>query len=136
MDRYDLVIRDIQEQTEGGALRWRNVAPSTWEHALNTGRTLRAYRADYALGDEEYELLFVDRKAERHEEYADRPAGRRTFEVLILDRDGEVALSLYEGAVDGDDLVRLAVLIEGRDDRTEEFFAAFEKARGVTSGGG
>ncbi len=54
---------------------------------------------------------------------------RRDFEVLILDAEGEVALRLYEGAVDQNDLARLAGLIEGRNDRAKGFFAAFEKAR-------
>ena len=136
MDRYDLVIRDIQEQTRDGALRWKSVSPSKYQNlSFRAGRVIRAYRTDYTLGEQEYELVFLDQRVSRFDEEAGWANEKRAFEVLILGTDGEIVLRLYEGAVDGDDLSRLAGLIETRDDRVTGFFSAFERARGIGSSG-
>ncbi len=137
MDRYDHVINDILEQSEDGVLRWRSVAPSRYENVLlNVDRVIRAYRTDYALGDENYELVFVDKKVDHLDEETGWMSARGgTSEVLILDAEGEVALRLYEGAVDQNDLARLAGLIEGRNDRAKGFFAGLSRKARPTGRG-
>jgi hypothetical protein len=136
MDRYDHVIRDIQEQTEAGALRWQSVPPLTYQgYPLDSNRASRVYYTQYSLGDKQYGLAFVEAKAAHFDEDTESTSGRRVFEVVVLGLDGVALLRLYEGAVDREDLSKLAALIEERDDRVSGFFDAFEKARGVGSRG-
>ena len=129
MDRYDRVIRDVQQKTDEDLLRWEVVRPESHSKILmNADHVLRAYRADYGVGGKSYVLLFVERKVDRDDEFGfGYPIGGSSFELFIVEEDGEIVLRLFDGAVDRDDLTKLAGLIEEHNDRVKGFFAAFDE---------
>ena len=127
MDRYDRIIHDVQRRTAEESIRWKVINAERYSVVLNPYRVLRALTADYPVGSKTYTLLFIERKVEIHGDYGDSTEGYG-FELFILDEDREVVLSLYEGVVDRDDLLRLSGLIEEHNDRAKDFFAAFDES--------
>lgn len=131
MDRYERVIRDIQQKTHEEAIQWKVVNADRYsEVILNTYRVLRAFTADYRIGQREYELLFIERKADYHDDFGVLTEGYG-FELFILDKDRQIVLSLFEGVVDRDDLLRLSGLIDEHNDRAKNFFDAFDESGAV-----
>src|SRR3954447_22054518 len=112
MDRYDRIIRDVQQKTDDESIQWKVVDPDRYSSVmLNIWRVLRAFTADYPVGKKDYVLLFVEKKVEYHDDFGGSTEGY-DFELFVLDEDGQIVLSLYEGLVDRDDLLRLSGLID------------------------
>jgi hypothetical protein len=93
---------------------------------LNAFRVIRAFKAEYPVGNKSYGLLFVERRVDYHDDFGDSTEGYG-FELFILDEDRQIVLSLYEGIVDRDDLLRLSGLIDEHNDRVKQFFSAFDE---------
>ncbi len=128
MDRYDRLIRDVQQKTDDQRIRWKVGNPDRFaDVVLNSSRVIRAFTADYPIGTNQYILLFVERRIDLHDEFGE-PAESYGCELFVLDREGQLVLSLYEGVVDRDDLLRLAGLIDQHNDRVSDFFRAFEES--------
>src|SRR4051812_42100573 len=99
MDRYDRVIRDMQQKTEDRRLAWKVVSPARYERILvDPGRVIRTVASEYTLADKKFDLLFVERKTDLFVDSGEIREGR-DFQVLVLDQDGEIVLSLYDGVV-------------------------------------
>lgn len=128
MDRYDRIIRDIQQKTDDEVIQWSVVDAERFSNVLmNAFRVIRAFKAAYPVGAKRFDLLFVEKKVDFHEPYADSTEGFG-FELFVLDADGQIVLPLYEGVVDRDDLLKLSGLIEGHNDRVKSFFEAFDES--------
>ncbi len=127
MDRYDRIIRDIQQKTDDEVIHWKVANADRYSSVLmNTFRVLRVFTADYPIGEKKYDLLFVERKIDYHDDFGYSSEGYG-FELFILDEDGQIVLSLYEGVVDRDDLLKLSGLIDEHNDRVKSFFEAFDE---------
>jgi hypothetical protein len=127
MDRYDRIIRDVQQKTDDETIRWMVVNAERYSDVLlNTYRVLRAFTADYRVGKKGYVLLFVERKVDSHDDFGDSAEGYG-FELFVLDEDGQIVLALSEGVVDRDDLLKLSGLIDEHNDRVKDFFNAFDE---------
>jgi hypothetical protein len=125
MDRYEQLIHNVQQKTDDGTIEWRVVnAVQYSDLILNCFRVIRAFRSDYQVGTKKYELLFVEKKVDLHGDYGYQAEGAE-FEVFVLDEDKQIVLSLYDGVVDRDDLLKLAASIDGNNDRVNAFFDAF-----------
>lgn len=132
MDRYERIIRDVQERTEEDRLLWRLERPAACARILmNPDRVLRVYTADYDLAGSSYRLLFAERRTEFHDDFGEVFEGYG-FELFVLGMDGEIVIPLYEGVVDRTDLLRLAALVDEHNDRARDFFAAFDAAEAVS----
>jgi hypothetical protein len=128
MDQYDRVIRDIQQKTNDGVLRWSAMPPSKLrELSVYAPRLISAYRADYPLESRNYELLFLERAVDPFDDF-DGVSERTVLEVCVLGGEGELVLKLYGGVVETKDLIRLASLIEGYNEQVKGFFEAFDRA--------
>ncbi len=128
MDRYDRIVRDIQQKTDDEAIHWKVVNADRYSSVLmNPFRVIRAFTADYPIGGKKYDLLFVERKVDYHDDFGDLAEGYG-FDLFILDEEGQIVLSLYEGVVDRDDLLKLSGLIDEHNDRVKDFFEAFDEA--------
>jgi hypothetical protein len=129
MDEFDRVIRDIQQKTADDVLRWRAVpTPKVRELGVYAPRLISAHRAEYRLGKEKYEILFLERATDPVEDLNDEASERTVLEAYVLGGEGEIVLRLYSGVVETKDLIRLASLIEGHNEQVKEFFDAFERA--------
>jgi len=127
MDRYDRIIRDVRQRTDDEAIRWRVVNADRYSDVLlNSLRVIRAFAAEYPVGAKKYDLLFVERKVDLHDDFGDSTEGYG-FELFVLDEDGQIVLSLYERVVDRDDLLKLSGLIDEHNDRVKNFFNAFDE---------
>jgi hypothetical protein len=128
MDRYDRIILDIQQKTDEEVIYWKVVNADRYSSVvMNTFRVIRAFTADYTVGEKKYDLLFVERKVDYHDDFGDSTEGYG-FELFILDEDVQIVLSLYDGVVDRDDLLKLSGLIDAHNDRVKNFFEAFDEA--------
>jgi len=128
MDRYDRVMSDVRQKTDDEVIHWRVVNADRYSDVLlNTYRVIRAFAADYPVGKRKYDLLFIERKIEIHDDIGDSTSETYGFELFVLDEDGQIVLNLYEGAVDRDDLLRLSGLIDEHNDRAKSFFEAFDQ---------
>jgi hypothetical protein len=127
MDRYDRILSDIRVRTEEGRLQWKfSRIGSFSDLVVNSDRVVRAFVADYALGDHVYTLLFVERINEYHDDFGGA-FQRVAFEIYIVDADRDLVLLLRDGLVDRDELAQLAAEIAESNDKAESFFRAFEK---------
>jgi hypothetical protein len=127
MDQFDRIIFDIRRKTSDEELDWKIVPPASVSRiVLNPDRVVRAYSADYPVQERIYPLVFVERRVELFDGYSS-PYESLDFEVFVLDSDdGEVVLTLYDGVVDRDDLVKLSGLIKTHNDRAKAFLSAFD----------
>ena len=131
MDQFDRIIRDVQAKTGDEMIRWDVVNAANYSHILlNVSRVIRAFKADYPIREREYGLLFVERRVDNRDEFGDSSESHG-FELFILDGDGQLVLSLYEGVVDREDLLRLASFIDDHNDRVRSFFEAFNGSGAV-----
>jgi len=127
MDRYDRFILDILRKTEARELDWRVVPPGEISHAvLNPDRILRAYLADYPLQGRNYRLYFIEKRVEFLNEFAGPYREVLGFEVVVLDVDEAIVLTLYNGVVEAEDLWKLSSLIKACNDRAEVLLSAFD----------
>lgn len=128
MDKYNRIIHDVQCKTEDEAIRWKLVNADRYAGILlNTIRVIRAFSADYPIGKKNFTLLYVERKVDTHDDFGDS-SEKYGFELFVLDQDGQIVLSLYEGLVDRDDLLRLSGLIDEHNDKVKDFFEAFDES--------
>lgn len=131
MDRYERLIRDVLQKTGDEILRWQVASLDDLSRViLNADRVIRVYRSSYSLGGQIYRLVFVEKRDLFSDAYGDSYEAP-SFEVIVLDQDGEIVLRLYDGVVERDDLAYLAALIEEHNDRTRSFFAAFDESVGA-----
>jgi hypothetical protein len=103
--------KHLSEKTDSEVIDWKVV--SSDQHSgilLNAFQVVRTFAADYPIGKRKYELLFVERKADFQDEFGDSTEGYG-FELLIMDEDQQIVLSLDEGVVDRDDQLKLSGLI-------------------------
>jgi hypothetical protein len=127
MDRFDRIIRDIQQKTDDEVIHWRAVSAERYSNVvLNTFRVIRAFSADYRIANKEYELVFIERKIDYHDDFSYSTEGRG-FELFVLGEGGQLVVSLYDGVVDRDDLLRLAGLIDAHNELVKQFFDAFDE---------
>jgi hypothetical protein len=127
MDRFDCIIRDIQQKTDDETIRWKAVSAERYSGVvLNTARVIRAFSADYRVANKEYELVFIERKIDYHDDFSFLTEGRG-FELFVLGDGGQLVLSLFDGVVDRDDLLRLAGLIDAHNELVKQFFDAFDE---------
>ena len=127
MDKYERVIRDIQGKTRDRHVKWIVVNPSGYEKVLtNPNQVRRLNRADYNLRGRKYELCFVEKIIPAEDDFGGYYESLN-FQLLILDEDGEIVFTIHSGVVERDDLLKLAGLIDENNDRTQEFFAAFDE---------
>ncbi len=129
MDQYDRIIDDVRRKTDDEVVRWKVVnADRHSDILLNSYRVVRAFHADYTVGVNKYDLLFVQRKINPDDDFGDYSEGY-AFELFVLDDDdGEIVFTLREGVVDRDDLLRLSGSIEAHNDRAKRFFEAFDQS--------
>ncbi len=128
MDQYDRIIRDVQQKTDDEDVRWKVVNAEFYSGVLlNTDRVLRAFTADYAVGKKIYLLLFVEKKTKYPNDFGYMGEGYG-FELFVLDQDRQIVLSLFDGVVERDDLLKLSGLIDAHNDRAREFFEAFDES--------
>jgi hypothetical protein len=126
MDRYEQIIRDIQRKTEERLIQWKAVQAEIYSYVLlNSNRVLRSFEAEYPVGGKPYSLLFVERRIDHHDEFGG-PMEARDLRVFVLDDRGRTVVSLYDGVVDRDDLLRLSGLVDENNDLTKTFFDAFD----------
>lgn len=131
MDRYDRIIRDVQQKTDDEIIHWTVVNADRYSDViLNSFKVIRAFSAAYPVGQRQYELLFVERRVDQHDDFGYSTEGHG-FELFILDEDRQIVLSLFDGVVDRDDLLRLSGLIDEHNDRVKQFFSAFEEPGAV-----
>src|SRR5438094_157481 len=100
MDRYDRLIRDVQQKTENESIRWEVVNAGLYKKILlNIDTVVRAFTAEYPVGNRKYTLLLTVGKKHILNEYLPSTDAYNP-ELFILDIDGQVVLSLYDGLVD------------------------------------
>ena len=129
MDRYDRILNDVRQKTAEEILDWKLVHADRYSDlVLNPLRVIRAFAADYPIGKKNYDLLFIERKIDNHDDLGDFLSETYGFELFVLDEDRQIVLNLYEGVVDRDDLLRLSGLIEEHNDRARKFFEAFDQS--------
>lgn len=128
MDRFDRVMHDVLRKTDDREILWRVVDAGRYSGILlNVNRIIRAFLAEYLVGLETYNLLFLERKIDLRDEFGEFEEAI-SLELLVLDKDGQIVLHLYDGIVERADLLRLSGLIDDRNDRTSQFFAAFDQS--------
>ena len=128
MDRYNRILDDIRRKTDDEVICWKVVNADRYSDVLlNPHRVIRAFLAPYNIGGKTYNLLFVERKTDFHDDFDPLTEGFG-YDLFILDDDGQIVVSLYEGVVDRDDLLRLSGLIDEHNDRAQNFFRAFDES--------
>jgi hypothetical protein len=120
MNKYESLFRDILRGTRDRKVRWKQLRRTANTHLIfNPAGVFRQYEARLERGDEEYTLLFVEKKYEDPEH--DFVYEKYAPELLVVD-EGELIVTLSDSVIQRSDLIALSELIEERSDKASKLF--------------
>jgi hypothetical protein len=120
MNKYEELFNEILSQTKSGKLNWRQVRKeSNSELIFNSSLIWRQFTADLVRGNNNFTLLFVEKK------YED-PAYDFTYEKylpeLLIIHEGELIATLSDSVIDISDMIALANIVETTSDKAKLLF--------------
>ena len=121
MNKYEKLFEDITEKTNSDEIKWKQISKSAHSDLIfNPDMSFRQYAGEYQKGDETYEVVFVEKKA-------DDPAHDYAYqkyapEVLVIDENNELLVTLTDSVIDKDEMIDLVKSIEEKNDRAKKLF--------------
>lgn len=121
MNKYEKLFADIATKTFSNELKWKQISKSAHSDLIfNSDMSFRQYSGKYVKGGESYEVVFVEKKG-------DDPAHDFQFqkyipELLVIDSNNELIVTLTDSVIEKTDLVDLVRTIEEQNDRVSKLF--------------
>lgn len=121
MNKYEELFAGILKQTKSGVLHWKQVRrQSNSDLIFNPNIVFRQFTADFYRGDNKFKLLLVEKKYEDPEE--DFLYEKYILELLVIDHDGELVVTLTDSIIERAEMIRLADMAETRSDKAAKLF--------------
>ncbi len=121
MNKYETLFNDILKQTKLGKLKWAQVDKrSNSQVIFNSNLVFRQYKASYLRNEEKYFIILVEKKFE--DPNFDFAFESYEQEVLVLDADGELLVSMTDNLIEKKSLETLSSYVEENNDRTSSLF--------------
>lgn len=118
MNKYEKLFKSIYDQTESHEIKWRLISKDAHSELIfNPNLVFRQFSGKFVKGDDTFEVVFVEKKAD-----FDFPYEKYIPEILIIDEDNELLVTLTDSMIDRSEMMQLLGLIEERNDRTSKLF--------------
>ncbi len=121
MNKYEKLFRSIHEQTETKKIKWKQISKTAHSELIfNSNLVFRQFSGKYEKGDDTFEVLFVEKKTDVPE--YDFVYEKYAPEILIIDEDKELLVTLTDSMIDKSEMMRLVQIIEENNDRASKLF--------------
>jgi len=87
---------------------------------FNPNLVFRQFAATYIKNEDEFEVVFIEKKFDDPEH--DYAYERYASEIIVLDEDNELIATLTDSVIERGDMLKLAELIEQKSDRAKKLF--------------
>lgn len=121
MNKYEKLFRDIVDKTNSGDIKWKQTSRNAHSDLIfNPDMAFRQYSGKYKKGDDIYSVVFVEKKYD--DPVHDFAYQAYKPEVLIIDENNELLVTLTDSIIEKTDLIDLVQEIEEKNDRTKKLF--------------
>lgn len=118
MNRYELLFKEIVDQTDAGLIRWKEVGRrADIEIFYRHGEVFGQFEAEFSRGAAKYQLILVERMVEDLE----RDFPKYVPEVLVMDQ-GEILATLSDAVIDRRELLQFAKTVRGLSEYHNRLF--------------
>lgn len=118
MNRYELLFKEIADQTDAGLIRWKEVGRrADIEIFYRHGEVFGQFEAEFSRGAAKYQLILVERMVEDLE----RDFPKYVPEVLVMDQ-GEILATLSDAVIDRRELLQFAKTVRGLSEYHNRLF--------------
>lgn len=121
MNKYEKLFKEIVDKTDSGEIEWKQINKRSHSDVIfNPDMAFRQYSGEFTKDGEVYDVVFVEKKA-------DDPAHDFMYqkyipEVIVLDKNNELMVTLTDSVIEKDDLIELVNSIEEKNDKTNKLF--------------
>jgi len=121
MNKYEELFDSIYKQTKNNQLKWKQLKKSANADVIfNPNLVFRQFAATYIKNEDEFEVVFIEKKFDDPEH--DYAYERYASEIIVLDEDNELIATLTDSVIERGDMLKLAELIEQKSDRAKKLF--------------
>lgn len=121
MNKYEKLFLDIVAKTNSGEMEWKQIKKSANESLIfNPDMVFRQYSADLKRTNEIYKVVFVEKKSADPEH--DFAFEKYIPEILIIDKDGELIVTLTDSVIERAHLITQMQNIQEKNDKTKKLF--------------
>lgn len=121
MNKYEKLFEDIAKQTRAGSLKWKQLRRHANSDVIfSASLVFRQFSADFERSGNQFKLLLVEKKYEDPE--FDFAYDKYRPELLVIDEDGELVVTLSDSVIERNDLTRLADMVETHSDKASKLF--------------
>lgn len=121
MNKYETLFDEIINQTRSKSLSWKQVRRhENSELIFNPNLVFRQFSADFPRNGAHFKLLLIEKKYDDSED--DFGYARYAPEVLVVDDAGELVTTLTDSVIERTDMLRLADMVETRNDKVSKLF--------------
>jgi hypothetical protein len=121
MNKYELLFNEIMQKTRNEKLKWKQLKRNAnSELIFSANLVFRQFSAAFEREGAEFELLLIEKKYEDPD--YDYVYDKYRPELLVIDDDGELIITLTDSVIERNDLIRLADLVETKTDRANKLF--------------
>lgn len=121
MNKYEKLFSEIFEKTKKNEIEWRQINKSAHSDLIfNPDMVFRQYSGKLKKGDNAYEVIFVEKKAD--DPVHDFAFQRYIPEIIIVDENNELLVTITDSIIEKDDMISLSKAIEEKNDRIKKLF--------------
>ena len=121
MNKYEKLFLDIVAKTNSGEMEWKQIKKSANESLIfNPDMVFRQDSADLKRTNEIYKVVFVEKKSADPEH--DFAFEKYIPEILIIDKDGELIVTLTDSVIERSHLITQMQNIQEKNDKTKKLF--------------
>jgi len=134
MNKYEFLFKEIFDATKDGKLKWKQTDKRANADIIFSPNTVfRQFSSKLIKGDDEFTLLFVEKKHEDPELFFDR-----YYPELLVLSEGELVTTLTDSIIEKSEMMKLADLLETKSDKAHALFAGaiFSGTGSATASGG
>jgi uncharacterized lipoprotein YehR (DUF1307 family) len=125
MNKYEVLFDEILKQTEMRTLKWKQLRRyANTDLIFDAQKVFRQYEADFARGGYSFKIVLVEKKYDMED--VDFTFDERKLQLLVLDEDGELITTLTDAVIDPKKMLRLAGMVETRNDGAGKLFGSLE----------
>lgn len=119
MNKYEELFGDIYNKTTSGEIKWKQIRKDAHSDLIfNPDLSFRQYAGTYNKGNDKYEVIFVEKKADDPEH--DFVYQKYMPEILIIDESNELLVTLTDSVIDKGQMIDLVNEIEQKNDKVKK----------------
>ncbi len=121
MNKYEKLFQSIFDETKAKKIEWKQIRKTANSDLIfNSNLVFRQFSGEFKKRENIFNLVFVEKKTD-DPEYA-IPYQKYIPELLIIDKDDELLVTLTDAMIDKAELIELKELLEDKSDRAKLLF--------------